>query len=161
MNLQGEFPITMDTKGRCILPVALRKYFPLGSGSKFFINKGFENYLNIYPIDEWNKVSEKINKLDDYNPKARKLRRLFMNGSKEVDLDDEYRFLIPKNLQEKVSITKDVILLCVGVKMELWDKEEYDKFYNDNSDDFSELGYDFLSDEKKVTEVVKETENNE
>ena len=144
IRLDGEYPVTIDTKGRCLMPVALRRQFPEGEGNKFVINLGFENCLNIYPTDVWNRELSKINNLNQYLPEVRKLKRLFLGGQTHVELDGSDRLQLPKDLMEKKGIKKDVILLCTGDIIELWDKEIYDQYWNDNSGDYGALASSLL-----------------
>src|SRR5690554_3290458 len=108
-NLLGEYELSLDSKGRFLVPAGFRKQLPEGEGSCFIINRGFEHCLTLYPVSNWNVLSEKLNRLNDFNEKARKFRRLFLNGATSVDLDSAGRLLIPKSLIEYADIKKDIV----------------------------------------------------
>ena len=117
----------MDAKGRFLLPSGFRKQLPEGSAERFVINRGFENCLTLYPMDSWTVLSEKINKLNDFNPKVREFKRLFLNGANIVEADSAGRILLPKPLQEYAGLKKDIIMSAQGNKVELWDKYLFPK----------------------------------
>src|SRR6478736_2442846 len=105
----GEYEVAIDAKGRFLLPSGFRKQLPEGATERFVINRGFENCLTMYTHESWNALSEKINKLNDFNPKVREFKRLFLNGATMVDVDSAGRILLPKPLQEYAGIKKDIV----------------------------------------------------
>lgn len=142
----GEYEVAVDAKGRFLLPSGLRKQLPEGSGEKFVINRGFENCLTIYPIDTWNAISEKINKLNDFKPNVREFKRLFLNGATIVEVDTADRLLLPKPLQEHAGIKKDAVLSAQGNKLELWDKDTYYNYLRQHAGGFSKLAEEVAND---------------
>lgn len=150
MNLLGEFEIALDAKGRFLLPASFRKQLPEGAAERFVINRGFESCLTLYPMDSWNQLAEKVNKLNDFNPKVREFKRLFMNGANLVDVDSAGRVLVPKSLQEYAGIKKEVVFSAQGSKVELWDKDTYYEYIKNSAAGFSDLaaeviGGDFMN----------------
>ncbi len=149
-DLLGEYEVAVDAKGRFLVPAGFRKQLPEGDGACFVINRGFENCLTLYPIVNWKKLAEKINRLNDFNEKVRKFKRLFLNGATNVDIDSAGRLLLPKPLQEYAGIKKDMVFSAQGSKVELWDKDTYYKYINNAADGFSDLaaevaGGDFIN----------------
>lgn len=146
----GEYEVAIDAKGRFLLPSGFRKQLPKGAAERFVINRGFENCLTFFPIEAWNALAEKVNKLNDFNPKVREFKRLFMNGATMVDLDNAGRVLLPKSLQEYAGIKKDMIISAQGNKAELWDKDNYYEYIRQHASGFSDLaaevaGGDFMN----------------
>ena len=140
INLIGEYDVSLDSKGRFLLPAGFRKQLPEGNGEhRFVINRGFEKCLTLYPMESWNELSAKVNKLNDFNPKVREFKRLFMNGATIVELDSAGRMLLSKPSQEYAGLDKDVIILAQGNKAELWDKDTYYAYMNNNAAGFSDL----------------------
>lgn len=149
-SLLGEYEISLDAKGRFLIPSGFRKQLPEGAGERFVINRGFENCLTLYTMDSWTTLAEKINKLNDFNPKVREFKRLFLNGANIVDVDSADRLLLPKQLQEYAGVKKDIIFSAQGNKVEIWDKDTYYKYINEHAASFSDLaaevaGGDFLN----------------
>src|ERR1043165_2731201 len=135
----GEYEVAIDAKGRFLLPAGLRKQMAEGQGERFVINRGFEACLVLYTMDVWEIIAGKINKLNDFNPKERALKRLFLNGANIVELDSAGRMNLPKNLMEYAGLSKDMVLASQGNKVELWDKTAYQTYMNQNVGSLSML----------------------
>ncbi len=135
----GEYEVSIDAKGRFLLPAGLRRQLPEGQGERFVLNRGFENCLVMYTMDVWDMIAGKINKLNDFNPKERTLKRLFLNGAHIVELDAAGRMNLPKNLMEYAGLNKEMVLAAQGNKMELWDKTTHQNYMNENVGSLSEL----------------------
>jgi MraZ protein len=90
-------------------------------------------------MESWNINYGKINELDDFDEDSRTFKRLFLNGATIVEVDSADRILMPKPLQEFARIKKDAILIGLGNKMELWDKDTYYSFLNRNTENYSKL----------------------
>ena len=123
-NIVGEFEVTVDAKGRFLLPAAFRRELPPGGGEKFMINRSKEKCQTLYIMDEWEKlINERINTLDDVkNKEDRDFKRFFYSGLATLVPDSADRVLIPKNLLEYAGITKDAVFQAQGNKVEIWDK---------------------------------------
>ena len=150
--LLGEFPVTIDEKGRLMLPVALLKQLPAVSRKKLVINRGFEKHLTLYPINVWKKVSEELNRLNLYMRKNREFVRRFHNGATELSVDGTNRILIPKPLMEYGNISKDVVLFAFADRIELWSEKEYNKFMKERDEDFAKLAEDVMGKAKQGNE---------
>lgn len=139
LNLLGEHELSLDAKGRFLLPSAFRKQLPEGSGERFVINRGFEQCLTLYPEDSWNDTAQKVYKLNDFNPKVREFKRLFLNGASFVDVDSAGRLNVPKQLLAHAGIEKEIVFIAQGNKVELWDKDTYYEYMKQRSASFSDL----------------------
>lgn len=138
----GEYEVAIDTKGRFLVPSGFRKQLPEGAEERFVVNRGFENCLSLYPLESWNVLAGKINRLNDFNPKVRDFKRLFLNGATMIDTDSAGRLLLPKPLQEYAGIKKDMVFSAQGNKVELWDKDTYHNYIRQHSVNFSDLASD-------------------
>ena len=94
----GEHICKLDAKGRMKVPAALKKQFSPENKGRFVINRGFENCLTLYPFDQWQKVSARVNKLNTFKKKHRDFKRYFNRGATEIILDSSERLLLPKRL---------------------------------------------------------------
>jgi MraZ protein len=136
----GEFEATLDAKGRFLLPAGIKKQLPEAEGSRFVINRGFEQCLGLYPIKNWEPLFTEISKLNDFDPKAREFRRRFLNGATTVEPDSAGRLLVPPNLKDYAGLQKDIVLVSAVNKIEIWDSSKYHKLFDSfSADDFSEL----------------------
>lgn len=140
ISFLGEYEATLDAKGRFLLPAGFKRQLPEGESTRFVINRGFEKCLSLYPIQSWQPLYDQISALNDFDPKVREFRRYFLNGAIEVEPDSAGRILIPQNLKDYAGLGKDLVLAAAVNKIEIWDKEKYQKFFESYSpDDFSSL----------------------
>ena len=145
-GLVGEFECKLDAKGRFLFPSGLRKQLDPSALELFMVNKGFENCLTLYPMNEWEKVSTKISKLNLFKPKNRMFYRLFHQGAKQLALDKAGRILIPTALMEKIGLKKDIMLTAYNDRVEIWDRGEYLSIMNENISDFSDLADEVMGE---------------
>jgi MraZ protein len=124
-----ESEVTIDSKGRFLLPSAIKKKLP-DNATSFVIARGFEQNLVLYPSHIWQKnVQDKLDSLSDFNPEVRRFKRLFLNGATELEMDTAGRILVPKSLMEFAGLVKDAILFAEGGKIEIWDSSKYKQFF--------------------------------
>ena len=140
----GEFECKLDAKGRLMLPSALRKQVSPEAQEKFVVNRGFENCLALYPLNEWQKISAEVNRLNMYVKKNREFARYFYRGATELELDAAGRLLIPKRLLEYAVADKDIILSAFANKIEVWSKEKFESVLNDEPADFASLAEEVM-----------------
>ncbi|MBD0279154.1 MAG: division/cell wall cluster transcriptional repressor MraZ [Flavisolibacter sp.] len=140
ISFLGEYEATLDAKGRFLLPAGFKRQIPEGEGTRFVLNRGFEKCLSLYPLQSWQPLYDQISLLNDFDPRVREFRRLFLNGAIEVEPDSAGRILIPQNLKDYAGLDRDIVLVAAVNKIEIWDKEKYQKFFEQYSaDDFSSL----------------------
>ncbi len=141
----GEFEATLDAKGRFLLPAGFKKQLPEEETVRFVINRGFEKCLALYPMRTWEPLFAKINGLNEFDPKQREFRRAFLNGATYVEPDTAGRILLPPSLKVYADLTKDIVLMATGDKLEIWDSNKYKQFFDSiSSDALSDLGRDVL-----------------
>ena len=147
-HLIGEFDCKLDTKGRMVLPAALKRQMPDVERTGLVINRGFEKHLVIYSRSEWDKITRKLAKLNTYKARNRKFIRDFTRGATELTLDSAGRVLLPKSLLEYGGIAADIVLSCQFSKIEVWSKEAYNKLWEDaEDDDFVALAEEVMGDD--------------
>jgi len=118
----GEYNHTLDAKGRLIIPAKFRDSL----GENFVVTKGMDGCLFVFDESEWNSFSEKLHALPMMDKETRQFTRFFLSGADSVSVDKMGRILIPQNLREFADIIKDVILIGVGSRVEIWSKERYE-----------------------------------
>jgi MraZ protein len=140
ISFLGEYEATLDIKSRFLLPAGVKRQLPESENMRFVINRGFEKCLSLYPMQSWQPLYDQISELNDFDPKVREFRRYFLNGAIEVEPDSAGRILIPQNLKDYAGLGKDIVLAAAVNKIEIWDKEKYQKFFESYSpEDFSSL----------------------
>ncbi|MCF8369129.1 MAG: division/cell wall cluster transcriptional repressor MraZ [Bacteroidales bacterium] len=136
-----------DSKGRVMLPGGLKKELSPVLNEGFVIKKSvFYNCLELYPRSEWNEEMTGVDKLNRFVKKNVDFIRKFMAGVKPVELDNNGRFLIPKDLLVFAKISKDIVMTSQINKIEIWDKQSYESVLGDNSVDFGTLAEDVMGD---------------
>ena len=126
--LIGEYEHSLDAKGRLIMPSKLRE----DMGEKFIVTKGLDGCLFGFSKNEWNNFEEKLKTLPLTNKNARDFVRFFLSGATECAIDKQGRFLIASNLRDYALLERDVVIIGVGTRLEIWNK---DKWKNYNSDE--------------------------
>jgi MraZ protein len=135
----GEYPVTIDSKGRLKIPTALKKQFKPEVKGRFVINRGFEKCLVLYPYDEWEKVVARVNKLNTFKKEHRDFVRIFYRGATELIIDAADRLLVPKHLLEFAGIKSDALLAARDTVIEMWNEKTYEGQMKIDSDQFAEL----------------------
>ena len=125
--LIGEYEHSLDAKGRLIMPAKLRQDI----GDKFVITKGLDGCLFVFSQIEWSNFESKLKELPLTNKNARDFVRFFLSGATECEIDKQGRFLLVNTLREYAEITKEVIIIGVGTRLEIWNKDKWKK-YNSN-----------------------------
>jgi len=142
----SEYESKLDSKGRLVLPSRIKAQLPSGEANELVIRRGFEPCLIIYPMVEFKKVFSKISGLSEFNEEYRKLQRNFFSGTATVELDASGRFVIPKNLASYAQLEKDLILIGMGNKVEVWNPLIYEKHLIKDSSELSKLAEKYLAE---------------
>jgi MraZ protein len=125
----GEYEVTLDAKGRFLLPVGIKKQLPEDAGDQFVIARGFEKCLTLYPKKNWDPILAELSKVSEYKAENREFLRYFTMGATLGELDSAGRMLIPPNLKAHAGLEKDIVLVSVINKIEIWDKGKYQQFF--------------------------------
>jgi len=108
------------------------------------LNRGFEQCLALFPMDEWKKISAVINGLNMFVAKNREFARYFFRGATELELDGAGRLLLPKRLLDYAGIDKEAVLYGWSNKIEIWSVERYNQLINEEPKDFSALAEEVM-----------------
>jgi MraZ protein len=125
----GEYQHTIDSKGRVIIPSKFRE----GLGEKFILTKGLDNCLFAYSSDEWSNLEAKLKTLPLSSRDARAFVRFFFSGATECEADKQGRVLIPQNLREYALLEKDIYIIGVSTRVEVWDKVKWENYSSDDN----------------------------
>lgn len=127
--LIGEFEHSLDAKGRLIMPAKLKSSI----GENFIVTKGLDGCLFAFSLDEWKNFEEKLKSLPLSNRNSREFTRFFLSGATECEIDKQGRFLIPNNLRESAELKKEVVIIGVGTRIEIWDKEKWTAYNSEEN----------------------------
>ena len=132
----GEYNHTVDPKGRLIVPAKFREQL----GDEFVVTKGLDGCLFVYTSEEWHNIEEKFRNISMTSKDARKFSRFFFAGAASCELDKQGRILLPPVLREYSNLTKDVVLVGVLSRVEIWDKDRWQEntYDEDEMDEIAE-----------------------
>ena len=141
----GVHECKIDAKGRVHFPGPLKKQLMAAVNDGFVIKRSvFHKCLELYPMDEWNKETEIVNKLNRFQKKNNDFIRMFMAGVKLIEMDGSGKFLITKDLLNYAGIKKDIVMASALNKIEIWNQADYEKLVDDKTIDFGQLAEDVM-----------------
>ncbi len=144
-HLIGVYECKLDAKSRLMLPKAFKKQLSSSLDEAFILKRSvFHNCLELFPMDQWNKVVMDINQLNRFVKKNNDFIRMFTAGVKLVQLDVTGRLLLPKDLQLYAGISKEIVLSSSANMIEVWDKAGYELIINNENIDFAQLAEDVM-----------------
>ncbi len=123
--MKGEYQHTLDAKGRLFIPAKLREQL----GDSFVVTKGLDECLFAYPQEAWEKLEQKIRQLP--MSKSRSLQRFFLSSAADVIVDRQGRIIIPPVLRSYAGLERDVVVIGVGERAELWDARRWNAYTDD------------------------------
>ena len=124
---RGANKLTLDIKGRMVMPTRYRERLQERCGGKLVITVDKDQCLLVYPMPDWEEIERKLMRLPSMNPHARRLQRLMVGHATDLELDAQGRVLLPPNLREFASLTRDAVLIGQGLRFELWDEEKWNQ----------------------------------
>ena len=147
--LIGTYECKIDVKGRLLIPIALKKQIADSISQGFVLKRAvFQQCLELYPLQQWEDLISKVNKLNRFKKKNNDFIRRFTAGLKFIELDNTGRLLIPKELTEFAKIKREIVLTSSVNIIEIWDKSEYEKTIDDSKSDFAQLAEEVMGDDE-------------
>jgi len=134
----GEYEHSLDRKSRVIIPAKFREAFKDHYVEKFFVTRELDGCLFLFTEEEWKKQEQKFKSLSFTKKEARKFNRLFFSGASEIICDNQGRILIPQYLKDYAQIQRDVIIIGVSNRIEIWDKARWKEIYEATRDTFED-----------------------
>jgi MraZ protein len=135
---RGRYQHTIDPKGRLSVPAKFRDVLAQYEGTLIVVPN--DNALEVHPLEEWQRLENRINEQSQFDPEVRKLGRLYISRAKEVDLDGAGRVLLPPDSRQQSGLGKDVTLVGPGRRyFEVWDRTRFDEYERTNGDGLPSL----------------------
>ncbi len=126
----GEYEATVDAKNRFLLPAALKRQMPEGT-QMLVINRGMDDCLWMYLLDDWKTVEDRLRQVNPYDSREnRMVRKALIAGAIYAEFDSAGRLNLPKNLMDYAGLDKEIVLAGDIDKIEIWDKSKYDKLFD-------------------------------
>ncbi|MFH1622093.1 MAG: division/cell wall cluster transcriptional repressor MraZ [Candidatus Omnitrophota bacterium] len=135
----GEYYHQLDRKGRLVLPSKIRETAKNNFVDKFFITRGLDRCLFMFAEDEWKNQEQKFKSISFTKSEARKFNRLYFSGAAEISYDKQGRILLPQYLKDFAQIKRDVVIIGVSNRLEIWAKDIWTEFYSISKDAFEEV----------------------
>ena len=123
ISFVGEYPRQLDDRGRCILPAKIREKL---SGTVHITRSPIDRCLNLYTEEEWETIAAKVRSLPTVTDRnAAALQRKLFGKAISCELDKQGRIPLTNELIEYAGMTKDIVLVGVNAKLEIWDSEKW------------------------------------
>ena len=125
MVFSGEYLVSFTGTGRVVLPKKLRE---LLQGNIFIVTKGFNFCLAGYDKRDWEKKAEGLLEVSLLEQDNLEKRRFIFSSTAYIEIDEQGRFVIPKNLLAHGKLDKKALIVGVGDHFEIWNPQEWDKY---------------------------------
>jgi MraZ protein len=135
----GEYHHTLDEKDRFILPSKFRDKIKSFSNKKFFMTRGLDSCLFLFHSQIWTQFEDKLKTLSFTKQQSRAFNRLYFSGAQEIEIDTQGRISVPSYLKEFAHIKREIVIVGVADRIEIWDKQEWIKFYAEHRKRFEDV----------------------
>jgi len=135
----GEYLHSIDRKGRLILPAKFREVAKGNFIEKFFVTRGLDKCLFMFSEEEWRSQEAKFKAISFTKQEARTFNRIYFSGAGEVVPDRQGRILLPQYLKDFADIKKDVVIVGVSNRIEIWSKDKWQEFYGNSRQSFESI----------------------
>ena len=143
----GEYLHSIDRKGRLILPSRFREAAKSNYIEKFFVTRGLDKCLFMFSEEEWKSQESRFKSVSFTKQESRTFNRLYFSGAMEVVPDRQGRILLPQYLKEYADIKKDVAIVGVSNRIEIWSKEKWQEFYGTWRSSFEDIAEKLIDKE--------------
>jgi transcriptional regulator MraZ len=135
---RGRYQHSIDPKGRLSVPAKFRDVLAQYEGTLIVVPN--DNALEVHPLEEWQRLENRINEQSQFDPEVRKLGRLYISRAKDVDIDGAGRILVPPDSRQQAGLGKDVTLVGPGRRFfEIWDRPRFEEYERTNGDGLPSL----------------------
>ena len=135
----GEYIHTLDRKGRIILPSRIRESAKANFIEKFYLTRGLDKCLFMLAEEEWRTQEQRFKSMSFTKQETRKFNRVFFSGAVEIIPDKQGRILVPQYLKDFAGIKREVVIIGVANRIEIWNKNSWNEFYNSSKESFEEI----------------------
>lgn len=123
---RGQYAHAIDDKGRTSVPSRIRELLSAAGETRIVLTAGVDPCLVAYPMKEWIAFEERLASLPRFDPSVAMIRRLYVSGAVEIELDKVGRLLIPQTLREAAGLEREALWAGMGKHLELWAKDRFD-----------------------------------
>ncbi len=141
----GEYHHSIDRKGRIILPARIREACEEHEVERFFITRGLDKCIFMFSEHEWTLQEQKFKNMPFTKQESRSFNRLFFSGAVEAVPDKQGRFIVPPYLKDYANIKRDVSIIGVTSRVEIWDTQQWQNYYANSRDSFEQIAENVLN----------------
>jgi MraZ protein len=136
---RGRHEHTIDAKGRTSVPARYREALGAAAERRIVLTSALDPCLVAYAPMEWSAFEDRLARLPQFDRAVQKLKRIYLSGAVECDIDDVGRILVPPTLRDHARLKKDVLWAGAGRYAELWDKDEWQKHFETTDEEKREI----------------------
>ncbi len=140
----GEYIHSLDSKDRFVLPSRFREVARENKIRNFYLTRGLDRCLFLFPEGEWRRLEEVFKNLSFTKPEVRTFNRLFFSGAVKIEFDSQGRALIPSYLKEFAQIRMQVVIIGVSNRIEIWSKRIWQEYFNKNKSGFEQIAQNLI-----------------
>ena len=144
----GEYEHSIDKKGRLIVPSKFRDSFKEYDIEKLYVTRGLDKCLFMFTENEWKTQESKFKAVPFTKSEARKFNRIYFAGAVQIECDKQGRILIPKYLKDFAGIKRDVMIIGVSNRIEVWAREAWQAYYNNSKESFEDIAERLMTQEE-------------
>lgn len=139
----GEYNHNLDEKNRLMIPSKFREQLT----DTFILTRGLDGCLVIYSFESWTKITSKLNTLPFTKKDTRNFLRFIASNAVDLQFDKQGRIVIPNNLKVHAKLVKECVIIGTLDKIEIWSKEDWDNFNDENKDKFESIAENLFNGE--------------
>ena len=132
---RGRYEHTIDAKGRTSVPARYRDVLAAAGERRIVLTSALDPCLVAYTGSEWGAFEERLSRLPQFDRAVQKLKRIYVSGAVECEIDDVGRILVPPTLRDHAHLKKEALWAGAGRYAELWDKDEWTKHFETTDDE--------------------------
>ncbi len=140
----GEYSHSIDKKGRIIIPSKFRDVVRDMCIEKLYVTRGLDECLFMFSEAEWKTQENKFKSMPFTKREVRKFKRLFFSGAVEVTPDKQWRILLPDYLRDYAKLSKNIMIVGVSSRIEIWDKKKWQDFYTSTKESYEDIAENLL-----------------
>jgi MraZ protein len=140
----GEYLHSIDKKNRVIIPAKFREALSEADSQTLYLTRGLDKCLFVFAQTEWKAQESKFRAMSFTKKEFRKFQRIFFSGASLAAPDRQWRILVPDYLKEYAGLSKEIIIIGVSNRIEIWDKREWEEFYGNSKQNYEEIAENLI-----------------
>lgn len=140
----GEYLHSIDKKNRVIIPSKFREALSEADSQTLYLTRGLDKCLFVFGQTEWKAQESRFRAMSFTKKEFRKFQRIFFSGAALATPDRQWRILVPDYLKEYACLSKEIIIIGVSNRIEIWDKREWEEFYGSSKQNYEEIAENLI-----------------